>query len=60
MRTIGVAERALELMVPSGARAGDIRPAVSRIAVQDWIADARMNIDQARLYTLYTAWKMDK
>ena len=27
--------------------------------IQQWIADARIAIDQARLYTLYTAWLMD-
>ncbi|MFE5700755.1 acyl-CoA dehydrogenase family protein [Rhodococcus koreensis] len=61
MRTIGVTERALEKMT---ARAQERvtfgTPIAERGQVQDWIADARMNIDQARLYTLYTAWKMDQ
>src|SRR5205807_2356444 len=60
MRTIGAAERALELMC---RRAHDRSPFGKPLAeqgvVQTWVADARMNIDQARLYTLYTAWLMD-
>jgi acyl-CoA dehydrogenase len=27
--------------------------------LQDWVAQSRMEIDQARLLTLYAAWKMD-
>ncbi|MEV6654411.1 acyl-CoA dehydrogenase family protein [Streptomyces sp. NPDC051219] len=61
MRTIGVAERALERMVTRAQeRVTFGQPVVERGQVQDWIANARMDIDQARLYTLYTAWKMDK
>jgi len=60
MRTIGAAERALELMC---RRAHDRSPFGKPLAeqgvVQTWVADARINIDQARLYTLYTAWLMD-
>ena len=60
MRTIGVAERALELMV---ARVRDRvafgKPLAEQGVIQEWIADARIEIDQARLYTLYTAWLMD-
>jgi acyl-CoA dehydrogenase len=60
MRTIGAAERALELMC---RRAHDRTPFGKPLAdqgvVQTWVADARINIDQARLYTLYTAWLMD-
>jgi len=61
MRTIGVAERALEQM----CRRADDRvtfgePVSSRSAVQDWIADSRIRIDQARLYTLYAASLMDR
>jgi len=60
MRTLGVAERALELMC---------RRATSRVAfgktiaeqgvIQDWIAESRIEIEQARLLTLKTAWLMD-
>ncbi|GAA1548330.1 acyl-CoA dehydrogenase family protein [Nocardioides humi] len=61
MRTIGVAERALERMVARAeGRVTFGQPVAERGQVQDWIANARMNIDQARLYTLYAAWKMDR
>ena len=60
MRTVGAAERALELMCQ---RAHARRPFGKTLAeqgvVQTWVADARINIDQARLYTMYTAWLMD-
>jgi acyl-CoA dehydrogenase len=61
MRSIGVAERALELM----CRRLDSRVAfggpISRQSVwHERIADARCLIDQARLLTLKAAWKMDK
>ncbi len=60
MRTIGMAERALELLC---RRASSRTAFGTRIAdqgtVQTWIADARMSLDQARLYTYYTAWLMD-
>jgi acyl-CoA dehydrogenase len=60
MRCIGAAERALEIMC---------RHANSRVAfggvlaekqfVQDWVAQSRMEIDQARLLVEKAAWKMD-
>jgi len=60
MGAIGVAERALELMC---------KRATSRVAfgktlseqgtVRQQIAESRMEIDQARLYTLYAAWLID-
>ena len=60
MRTIGAAERALELMC---RRAHARRPFGKTLAeqgvVQTWVADGRIAIDQARLYTLYAAWLMD-
>lgn len=61
MRAIGMAERALALMVDR---------AKSRIAfgqhlsdqgvVQEMIANSRMEIDQARLYVQKTAWLIDR
>jgi acyl-CoA dehydrogenase len=60
MRLIGMAERAVELMC---------RRAQSRTAfggelggqgqVREWIADARVQIEQLRLLVLKTAWLMD-
>ena len=60
MRTIGAAERALELMCQRAhARTPFGKPLAEQGVVQTWVADARINIDQARLYTFYAAWLMD-
>jgi acyl-CoA dehydrogenase len=60
MRTVGAAERALELMCQRAhARSPFGKPLADQGVVQTWVADARIAIDQARLYTLYTAWLMD-
>jgi acyl-CoA dehydrogenase len=60
MRTIGAAERALELMCRRAhARTPFGKPLADQGVVQTWVADARINIDQSRLYTLYAAWLMD-
>ncbi len=60
MRTIGAAERALDLMC---ARATERitfgQPVAERANVQDWIAESRIEIDMARLLTLKAAWLMD-
>jgi acyl-CoA dehydrogenase len=60
MRSIGVAERALELMIK---RALDRETFGSLVAqkglVQDWIAESRIEIDMARQYVLHTAHLMD-
>lgn len=60
MRSIGMAERAFDLMV---GRAKDRTafggPIADQGVVQDWIAEARWRIDQARLLVLYTAWMLD-
>jgi acyl-CoA dehydrogenase len=60
MRSLGAAERAFDLMV---------QRAISRVAfgkelarqgvIQDWIAESRIRIEQARLLTLKAAWLMD-
>lgn len=60
MRSIGQCEVALELMVERALQ----RKAFSRnladyANVQDWIAEGRMEIDQARLLCLRAAWMMD-
>lgn len=60
MRMIGAAERALELMIARArVRSTFGSPLVERGVVREWIADSRIEIDQARLYTLYTAHLMD-
>jgi acyl-CoA dehydrogenase len=60
MRTIGVAERALEMMCARAEQRTTFGVRLADNAVtQEWIADARIAVDQARLYTLYTAWLMD-
>ena len=61
MRSIGVAERALELMVKRAESRVTFGQKISeRANIQDWIAESRMEIDQARLLTLHAADMMDK
>ena len=60
MRAIGMAERALELLcrrVQSRVAFG--KPIADQGVVQDWIAESRIAIDQARLLTMHAAWLMD-
>ena len=60
MRTIGVAERALELMCRRAvARTTFGRPIATRSNIQDWIAEARIDIEKTRLLTLKAAYLMD-
>jgi acyl-CoA dehydrogenase len=60
MRSLGVAERALELMCARGAgRSTFGQPIVSHGVVQEWIAESRLAIDQARLLVLKAAWLID-
>jgi acyl-CoA dehydrogenase len=60
MRTIGVAERALELMCRRvQGRVAFGKALADQGVIQQWIADARIDIDQARLYTLHAAWLLD-
>ena len=60
MRMIGLAERSLEAMV---ARVKSIvtsgRPLADQGVIREWIADSRMEIEQARLLTLKAAHMMD-
>ncbi|MGR3492794.1 MAG: acyl-CoA dehydrogenase family protein [Shimia sp.] len=61
MRAIGQAERALELMCKRGlAREAFGKPLATLGANFDIIADARMEIEQARLLCLKAAWMMDQ
>jgi acyl-CoA dehydrogenase len=60
MRTIGAAERALELMCKRAlARVTFGRAVAERSNVQDWIADARIELEMIRLLTMKAAWLMD-
>ena len=60
MRTIGVAEQALALMCERAEQRSTFGQTVaSRANVQDWIAEARIDVDAARLLTLRTAAVMD-
>jgi acyl-CoA dehydrogenase len=60
MRTIGMAERALELMIErTASRSTFGRPIIEHGVVERWIAEARVKIEHARLLTLKTAWLMD-
>jgi len=60
MRSIGAAEKALQLLCERAtAREAFGRPLYKLGGNIDIIADARMNIEQARLLTLKTAWMMD-
>ncbi len=60
MRLIGVAERSLELMCSrANSRTAFGKPVASQGVVRQWIAEARLAIDQARLLVLRTAWLMD-
>src|SRR5829696_1279008 len=57
MRTIGMAERALEMMIErTASRSTFGRPIIEHGVVERWIAEARVKIEQARLLTLKTAW----
>ena len=61
MRAIGVAERALELMSKRAlSRTAFGKTLAEQGVVRQQIAESRMEIDQARLYTLYTAWLIDQ
>ena len=60
MRAIGAAERALEAMCARAvSRVTFGQPIAMRGNVQDWIAESRVEIEQARLLTLKAAWLMD-
>ncbi|MFL6681321.1 MAG: acyl-CoA dehydrogenase family protein [Burkholderiaceae bacterium] len=60
MRLIGLAERALELMCERAvARVAFGKPIAAQTVTQERIAEARCQIDMARLLTLKAAWMMD-
>jgi acyl-CoA dehydrogenase len=60
MRLIGMAERAIELMCRRAvSREAFGKPLAQQGVVQEWIADARVAVEQLRLLVLKTAWLMD-
>jgi acyl-CoA dehydrogenase len=60
MRAIGMAERALDLMIGRAqSRVTFGEPVANRANIQDWIAEARIEIEMIRLLTLKAAWLMD-
>jgi hypothetical protein len=61
MRAIGAAERALKLMIErSMERVAFGKPLVNLGGNRDIIANARIDIDMARLLVLKTAWLLDE
>jgi acyl-CoA dehydrogenase len=61
MRQIGVAERALEAMCARAKRRVAFgKPIAEQGVVMQWIADSRMEIEQARLLVLKAADMMDR
>ena len=60
MRAIGMAERALSLMIKrSMVRTPFGKELARQGVIQDWIANARIDIEQARLLVLKAAWIID-
>ena len=60
MRSIGVAERALGLMIDRALQRSTFGSSVAHKGlIQDWIAEARIEIDMCREYVLHTAHLMD-
>ena len=61
MRAIGMAERALALMVDrAGYRSAFGTKLSDHGAVQELVAQSRIEIDQVRLYVYRTAWLIDR
>lgn len=60
MRSIGAAERALELLCKRAlGRTTFGKRVAERSNIMDWIAEARIDLEMVRLLTLKTAWMMD-
>jgi acyl-CoA dehydrogenase len=61
MRTIGQCELALALMCERTLERHIFGKYLSEFAnVQEWIAESRLEIDQARLLVLRAAWRLDQ
>ncbi|WP_031469949.1 acyl-CoA dehydrogenase family protein [Sciscionella sediminilitoris] len=60
MRLIGMAERAIELTCKRVlGREAFGKPLAAQGVITDWIAEARVRVEQLRLLVLKTAWLMD-
>jgi acyl-CoA dehydrogenase len=60
MRAIGMAERAFDLMCKRAhARTTFGKPLARQGVIREWIAESRIEIEQARLLVLKTAWLID-
>ena len=60
MRSIGMAERALDLLCRRAlGRTTFGKPVAENANIQDWIAEARIELEMVRLLTMKTAWLMD-
>jgi acyl-CoA dehydrogenase len=62
MRWIGICERAFEMMCRHAVEReiAPGKPLATRQVIQHWIAEARAEIDSARLIVLQAAWKIDR
>jgi acyl-CoA dehydrogenase len=62
MRWIGICERVFDTMCRRAATRmiDDERTLASRQIIQAWVAEARAEIDAARLMTLHAAWSIEK
>jgi acyl-CoA dehydrogenase len=61
MRAVGASEVALQLLIERGlSRVAFGKPLVNLGGNRERIADLRIAIDQARLLTMYAAWKIDE
>jgi alkylation response protein AidB-like acyl-CoA dehydrogenase len=60
MRAVGAAERALDMMIVRGtSRTAFGKRLIDLGGNRERVADLRVAIDQARLLTLFAAWKLD-
>jgi len=60
MRSIGIAERAIEMMCERAEeRVAFGRPLADQGVVREWIGASRVEVEQLRLLTLKAAWLMD-
>lgn len=60
MRSIGLAERAIELMCDRAQqRVAFGKPLSDQGVIRDWIAESRVRVEQLRLLVLKAAWLMD-